>query len=181
MQKQRKQLLQLLKRSCFKRKRVVLSSGKTSNYYLDGRIGSLYSESSYLIASIILDKIKKDNIDAIGGLTLGADPIIGAIVALSFKKNKPINGFIVRKEEKKHGMKRLIEGPGLKKSNRVVIIDDVVTTGSSTIKAIKAVQSIGCKIIRVIAVIDRLEGAKENIEKYNCVLEHIFTIKDFSK
>ncbi len=179
IRKTKKRLLKILKTKSFKRQRVILASGKASNYYFDARISSLSSEGAYLIASIILEMIKKDKIDAVGGLTMGADPIIGAIVSLSFKKNRPLNGFIVRKEEKTHGMKKLIEGPALKKSSRVVIIDDVVTTGGSTIKAIKAVQKIGSKIVRVISLVDRLEGAKENIKKYNLNLEHIFTIKDF--
>ena len=173
------QLFKILKKNSFKRKHVILSSGKSSNFYFDGRISSLIGSGAYFIADILLDMIKDDKIDAIGGLTLGADPIIGATVALSFKKNRPINGFIVRKNEKKHGMKRKIEGPALKKSSRVVIIDDVVTTGSSTIQAIKAVQDIGCKIVRVIAVVDRCEGAKENIAKCKCILESIFTKTDF--
>ncbi len=177
--KQKKQLFTILKKNSFKRKRVILSSGKASNFYFDGRISSLISSGAYLIAEILLDMIKYDKIDAIGGLTLGADPIIGATVAISFGKSRPINGFIVRKDEKKHGMKRKIEGPALKKSSRVVIIDDVVTTGSSTIQAIKSVQEIGCKIVRVIAVVDRNEGAKENIEKCKCKLESIFTKADF--
>jgi len=176
----KKRLLKILKNNSFKRKRVILSSGKISNFYFDGRISSLYSEGAYLIASIILDMIKKDNISAIGGLTLGADPIIGATVALSFKNGRPLNGFIVRKDEKKHGMKRKIEGPALKKSSRVLIIDDVITTGASTIQAIKAVHEIGCKIKRVIAIVDRLEGGAENIAKYNCKLESIFTKSDFN-
>ena len=175
----KKQLLEILKKNSFKHKHVILSSGKSSNFYFDGRISSLISSGAHLIANILLDMIKDDKIDAIGGLTLGADPIIGATVALSFKKNNPINGFIVRKDEKKHGMKRKIEGPALKKSSRVVIIDDVVTTGSSTIQAIKAVQKIGCKIVRVISVVDRNEGAKENIAKCKCNLESIFTKDDF--
>lgn len=178
--KKKRRLLKILKKNSFKRKRVVLSSGKISNFYLDGRISSLNSEGAYLIASIILDMVKEDNIDAIGGLTLGADPIIGAVVALSFKRGQPLDGFIVRKDEKKHGMKRKIEGPVLKKSSRVVVIDDVVTTGSSTIQAIKAVQEIGCKIKRVIAVVDRCDGGEENIRKYNCTLESIFTKSDFN-
>jgi orotate phosphoribosyltransferase len=177
--KDKKQLLAILKQLSFKKKRVVLASGKISNYYFDGRISSLSSQGSYLMAKIILDMIKNDKINAIGGLTLGADPIIGATVALSYKLGNPINGFIVRKTEKKHGMQKLIEGPELKKSSKVLIIDDVVTTGSSTIQAINAVQKVGCKIVRVIAIVDRCEGAKENIEKAGCKLESIFTIKDF--
>ena len=175
----KKSLLPILKRLSYKKKRVVLSSGKVSNYYFDGRITSLSSEGSYYIASIIINMLKKEKVDAIGGLTLGADPIVGAVVALSYTQKNPINGFLVRKETKKHGMQNLIEGTPLKKSSKVVIVDDVVTSGGSTIKAIEAVQKIGCKVVRVIAIVDRLAGAKENIAKYNCKLESIFTIKDF--
>lgn len=178
--KAKSRLLSLLRTLCLKRKRVILASGKVSNYYFDARIGSLSSEGSYLIAQTILDMIKNDRVDAVGGLTLGADPIIGSIVALSFQTKRRLNGFIVRKEEKKHGMGKLIEGYALKKSSRVVIIDDVVTTGSSTIKAIKAVKATGAKIIRVITIVDRLAGAKKNIKKYNLKLESIFTIEDFN-
>ncbi|MFH2144985.1 MAG: orotate phosphoribosyltransferase [Candidatus Omnitrophota bacterium] len=172
-------LLAILKNRSFQKKRVVLSSGKISDYYFDGRVTSLTGEGAYLIADIILEMIKNDNIDAVGGLTLGADPIIGAIISLGFKKNLPLAGFIVRKEKKKHGMQKLIEGPLLEKSGRVLIVDDVVTTGASTIQAIKAVRKQGAKIVRVIAVVDRLEGAKQNIKKLGLKLEAIFTIKDF--
>ncbi len=178
--KDKKQLLAILKKLSFKKKRVVLASGKTSNYYFDGRISSLSHQGSYLMGKIILSMIKNDKITAIGGLTLGADPIIGATIALSCKTSKPLNGFIIRKNEKKHGMQNLIEGPELKKSSKVLIIDDVVTTGSSTIQAIEAVKKTGCKISRVIAIVDRCEGAAENIEKAGCKLESIFTIDDFN-
>ncbi|MBU1043737.1 MAG: orotate phosphoribosyltransferase [Candidatus Omnitrophica bacterium] len=178
--KDKKQLLAILKKLSFKKQSVVLASGKTSDYYFDGRISSLSSQGSYLMAKIILNMIKDDKITAIGGLTLGADPIIGATVALSYKTSTPLNGFIVRKNEKKHGMQKIIEGPELKKSSKVLIIDDVVTTGSSTIQAIESVKKIGCKIVRVIAIVDRCEGAKENIGKMGCKLESIFTIEDFN-
>ena len=175
----KKRLLSILKKLSYKKGRVVLSSGKISNYYFDGRITSLSSEGSYHIASIILDMLKKEKVDAIGGLTMGADPIVGAVVALSHTKKKSINGFLVRKETKKHGMQNLVEGTPLKKSSKVVIVDDVVTSGGSTIQAIEAVQKIGCKIVKVISIVDRLSGAEENIAKQNCKLESIFTIKDF--
>ncbi|MBU1925476.1 MAG: hypothetical protein KKB82_06110 [Candidatus Omnitrophica bacterium] len=90
-------LLAILKNRSFQKKQVVLSSGKISDYYFDGRVTSLTGEGAYLIADIILEMIKNDNIDAVGGLTLGADPIIGALISLGFKKNLPLAGFIVRK------------------------------------------------------------------------------------
>jgi orotate phosphoribosyltransferase len=176
----KKQLLKDLKRLSFQRKRVVLSSGKISDYYFDARISSLSSKTAHAIAVVILAMIKKDRVDAVGGLTLGADPIVGAIVALSHTTCTPVNGFIVRKSEKAHGMKKLIEGPQLKKSSRVVIIDDVCTTGASTTQAIKAAQDIGCTVVRVIAVVDREEGGREAVQHYGLTLESIFTIKDFN-
>ena len=112
-------------------------------------------------------------------MTLGADPIIGAVIALSYARKTPVSGFIVRKDKKKHGMQKLIEGTELKKSDRVLIVDDVVTTGSSTIAAIKAVKEIGCKIIKAIAIVDREEGAAKNIKKLGLKLDPIFTIRDF--
>jgi len=175
----KERLLAILNDLSVIRKPVTLSSGKISNYYFDARVSSLNSEGAYRIGSIILDMIKADRINAIGGLTLGADPIIGATVALSFQGKSPLSGFIVRKDEKKHGMQKLIEGCELKNTDRVVIVDDVVTTGSSTIQAIEAVNKTGAKIIRVIAVVDRLEGAAENIKNLGLKLEPIFTIKDF--
>ena len=176
----KKELLSILDEKSLHRKKVVLSSGKTSNYYFDGRVSSLHHKGAYLIGKIILDMIKDCEVSAIGGLTLGADPIIGATIALSCQTDKPLDGFIVRKEEKGHGMKKKIEGTPLTKESKVIIVDDVVTTGSSTIKAIEEVKQIGCEIVKVLAIVDRLEGAKENIAKYGLTLESIFTIKDFN-
>lgn len=175
----RTELLAILKEKSFQRKRVVLASGKESDYYLDARISSLCGRGAFLIARLMLEMLGNETVDAVGGLTLGADPIIGAIAALSGSRPNPINGFIVRKQEKKHGMARLIEGPQLTPETRVVIVDDVITTGSSTIKAIEAVQAVGCPIIRVLAVVDRNEGGRENIATYGLKLESLFTIQDF--
>ena len=177
----RAELLGLLKRDSFQRKRVVLASGKTSDYYLDARVCSLSGRSAYLIASLLYEFIKNDRIEAVGGLTLGADPIIGSLIAYSAGRGTPLNGFIVRKEEKKHGMGKLLEGPALKPTTRVVILDDVVTTGSSTVKAIEAIKNIGCPIVRVLAIVDRDEGGREAVAKFGLTLESLFTIADFLK
>jgi len=117
-------LLALLKKEAFKKGQFTLSSGKTSNYYLDGRIITLSPEGAYLVASIILEMIKDKGIDAIGGPTLGADPIVGAVACLSQINHIPINTFIVRKSTKEHGTQRQIEGPVLKKGSRVILVDD---------------------------------------------------------
>ncbi|MBI5699151.1 orotate phosphoribosyltransferase [Candidatus Saganbacteria bacterium] len=139
----------------------ILSSGKKSNFYIDCRRITLHPNGARLIAKIILDKVKGLKVDAIGGLTLGADPITGAVVALS-----DIPGFIVRKKEKEHGTKQKIEGllePGWK----AVIVEDVSTTGASALQAIEAVETAGAKVIKVISVVDREEGAAAALKNYN--------------
>ncbi|MDY6862629.1 MAG: phosphoribosyltransferase family protein, partial [Thermodesulfobacteriota bacterium] len=117
-------------------------------------------------------------ISAIGGPTLGVDPIAYATAFLSTKIGKPLNAFVVRKESKRHGRGKWIEG-GVKAGDRVAIVDDVITTGKSTIKAIRHSRSDDLKVIKVVVLVDRGEGGKENIEKEGLEVESIFTIKDF--
>ena len=139
----------------------ILSSGKHSNLYIDCRKVTLHPRGARLIAGIILEKIKGLKIDAIGGLTLGADPITSSVVALS-----DLPGFIVRKKEKEHGTRQKIEGllaPGWK----VLIVEDVATSGASALQAIEAVEAAGAKVIKVIAVVDREEGATEALKNYS--------------
>ncbi|MCX7916687.1 MAG: orotate phosphoribosyltransferase, partial [bacterium] len=135
---------------------------------------TLSPEGIYLTSKIIFEMIKDENIDAIGGLTLGADPIVSGVSLISYIEKKPINAFIVRNVQKEHGMGKIVEG-NLKEGWKVVIVDDVATTGSSIIKAINVVESHKCEIKKVICIVDREEGAKEEIEKKGYKLEAIFT------
>jgi orotate phosphoribosyltransferase len=171
-------LLILLKKKALKKGRFVLSSGRISNYYLDGRIITLTPEGAYLVASIILELIKDKDIDAIGGPTLGADPIVGAVATLSHIKKIPLQTFIVRKAAKTHGMQRRIEGPKLKKGSLIILVDDVATTGGSLIEAKQALDKIGVRVKSAIVIVDRGEGAKENLAKAGLKLESIFKIED---
>ena len=171
-------LLKLLNREALKRGKFVLSSGKTSNYYLDGRIITLTPEGAYLVAAIILELIKDKGIDAIGGPTLGADPIVGAVACLSHINKIAVKTFIVRKGAKEHGMQRQIEGPALKKGDKVILVDDVATTGGSLIEAREALDKIGVRVEKAIVIVDRQEGAKENLTQAGIKLESIFTIED---
>jgi orotate phosphoribosyltransferase len=139
----------------------VLSSGKKSNFYIDCRKVTLHPKGAKLIGRIVLDKIKGLKVDAIGGLTLGADPITGAVVALS-----DIPGFIVRKKEKEHGTKQKIEGL-LEPGWNVVVVEDVATTGGSALQAIEAVEAVGAKVVKVISVVDREEGAAQVLAGYD--------------
>ena len=175
----RDKLLKLLKKDSFFKKKIKLSSGKISNYYIDVRRVSLSSQGLYFISNIIWDIIKNDNPTAIGGPTMGADPIIGGVCFLAHKKNKNIKGFIIRKKPKKHGRQNLIEGKELTKKDRVIIIDDVTTTGSSLINAYTTLKKYKIPVIRAISVVDREEGAKKAFSSLNVPFVSLFTKSDF--
>ena len=175
----KKQLLELFKKEALKKGEFVLSSGKISNYYLDGRVITLAPEGAYLVASIILGLIKDRDIEAIGGPTLGADPIVGAIACLSHIRKIPIKTFIVRKTAKEHGTQRQIEGPALKKGSKVILVDDVATTGKALIEAKDALDKIGIIADTAFVIVDRKEGARDNLANAGLELESIFSIADF--
>jgi len=143
-----------------------LASGRHSNYYIDCKPTTLDPEGKYLIGNIIFNRIGDIKVDAIGGLSKGADPIADAVSLISYLKEKPIKAFYVREKIKDHGVIKKIEGD-LHKGEKVVIVDDVVTTGSSTIKAMECAREKGLEVIKVIVLVDREEGGKEKI------LEHI--------
>ena len=150
----------------------TLASGKTSNYYFNCKRTTLDPEGMYLIGNILFDMLRDADITAAGGLTLGADPIANALSLISYQKGKPIKSFVVRKDVKNHGTKSAVEG-NVAPGERVVIIDDVITTGGSTITAIEIAQEAGLVVDRVVALVDREEGGKENIKKY---VDHVDTI-----
>jgi len=170
----KERLKKIIKEKAIVYKEVKLSSGKKSNYYIDGKLITLSPEGIYLVSKIIFEMIKDQNIDAIGGLTIGADPIVSGVSLISFIEKKPIYAFIVRSSQKEHGMGKLIEG-NIQKNWNVAIVDDVVTTGSSLLKSIEAVESYGAKIKKVICIVDRKEGASQAIEKKGYKLDAIFT------
>lgn len=175
----RTRLLSLLKKKAFKKKEVILSSGKKSNFYIDARCVTLSGEGAFLVASIIWELIKKEDIEAIGGPTIGADPIVGAIGVLSYLKGRILETFIIRKSSKGHGAKRQIEGPPLKRGSKVIIVDDVATTGKSILESLSALRKDGIKVKKAICIVDRQEGARTNLSKAGCSLISIFKKKDF--
>lgn len=170
----RKRLLTLFMEKAVKRGEFILASGQKSNYYINGKYLALDSEGLALMAELILDKIQEQDIEAVGGLTLGADPIIGAVIAMAYHRGMHLDGFIVRKEPKGHGTRSLIEGP-VRDGANVVIIEDVTTTGSSALKAIEAVKPFGCKIAKIISLVDRKQGASENFAAQGYLFDPIFT------
>lgn len=179
IQEDKERLLRILIRDAFFKEDITLSSGKKSDFYIDARRVTLKAEGVYLCAKIILDMTKDEAIDAIGGPTLGADPILGAIAVLSFQAGKSINTFIVRKVPKAYGKQQQIEGPLLNPDSQVVLIDDVATTGKSIVQSIDALRRIGVKVDKAICIVDRQEGAKEALVKHNCELRAIFNSTDF--
>lgn len=172
-------LRDLLQERTFRFGKFVLTSGKESNYYFDGKQVTLHPEGAYLLAKIIIAKIRNDNIQAVGGPTIGADPIVGALAAVAYLEGLEIKLFIVRKAAKQHGMKKLIEGPALSPGERVAIVEDVMTTGSSIMKAVDAVREAGGRVVKVIPLVDRLEGGTEKIQSLGIAVDPVFTIRDF--
>lgn len=172
-------LFGLLEKEALKKGRFTLSSGKESNYYLDGRVITLSPEGAYLTASIILEMAKDRKISAIGGPTLGADPIVGAIACLSQIKKIPLKTFIVRKAQKGHGTQKQIEGPQIRAGEEVLLVDDVATTGKAILEAKEALDRAGIIAKEAIVIVDRNEGAAESLEKAGLLLRPIFHIREF--
>ncbi|MGQ9693422.1 MAG: orotate phosphoribosyltransferase [Thermodesulfobacteriota bacterium] len=178
----RKKLWELLKEKAYRKGKVILTSGKESDFYIDCRPVTLHPEGGYLVGKLFYDLIKSgpEKIQGVGGLTMGADPIATAISLISFMEGDPINAFIIRKEPKKHGRSLWIEGiDNLNEGSKVAIVEDVVTTGGSTIKAIEKATEERLKVVKVLAIVDRNEGGRENIKKCGYNLESLFTKEDF--
>lgn len=171
----KEKLKALLEKEAFKKGDFTLSSGKKSNYYLDGRVITLTPEGAYLVGKIVLEMIRGKNIAAVGGPTLGADPIVGAVAVLAHQQQVPIKTFIVRKSAKEHGTQRQVEGPQLKAGERIVLVDDVATTGKALVEAKAALDNIKVTIDCAIVIVDRQEGAAENLANAGLKLEAIFT------
>lgn len=175
----RTRLLEILRKEAFFKEKITLSSGKTSDFYIDARRVTLSAEGGYLCAKIILDILKDEKIDAIGGPTLGADPLLGAIGTLSFQSGKPVNTFIIRKAPKPYGKQQQIEGPLLKPDFRVVLIDDVATTGKSFVESIEVLNKMGIKPVKAVCIVDRKEGAGQLLSQHGCPLISIFDLTNF--
>lgn len=172
-------LLELVNKHAVVHGDFILSSGQKSTYYIDGKLLSLMPEGLNYLSRVILEMIDSEKVDAIAGLTLGADPIIAGVATLSYESKKPVAGLIIRKEKSGHGREKRIEGP-LRKGMRVVVVEDVVTTGSSSFKAIEALEEAGCEVVKVIAMVDRLQGGGEAFAARNYKFEPIFTLKDLA-
>ena len=159
-------LQQLLADRSARRGKFTLSSGQESTFYIDARLTTMSPEGLVLIGRLGLESLEHQawDVQAIGGLTLGADPVAYAIAYASAETKRPIRAFTVRKEAKTHGAARLIEGP-VTSTDRVVVVEDVITTGGSALRAVSAIRGMGATIVGVLAVVDREEGGREALEK----------------
>ena len=181
IEQDRKQLLNLILKEAYFREKIILSSGKESDFYIDARRITLKPEGSFLCAKIILDMVKELKVDAIGGPTLGADPMVGAIGVVSLQAGNPINTFIIRKAPKPHGKQQQIEGPLIPEHGRVVLIDDVATTGKAFIESIDVLAKMNIKPVKAVCIVDRQEGAAEAVKARGCELISIFKIGEIHK
>ena len=179
---ERNRLLELLTELAYERRKVVLSSGKESDFYIDTKQASLTAEGHYLVGRLVLAEIRGHfaGAQAVGGMTLGADPIASAVSLTSWLQASPLPAFYVRKEPKGHGTNQWIEGrKGLPSPAQVVVVEDVVTTGASTLKAIERCRSEGLHVLGVVSLVDREEGGREAVEKAGVELRSLFRRSDF--
>jgi orotate phosphoribosyltransferase len=173
------QLLALLTQRSFKRGSFRLASGATSDYYIDGRMTAVYSAAAPLIGEVLYERTKDLDIQAIGGLAAGAIPLTTAAVISYDRHGRTMEGFWVRDKTKEHGTRQLVEG-NVQPGSRVVIVDDVITQGGSSLKAVHAVKELGCEVVLVLALVDRLQGARELFKAEGIVnYQAVFTIRDF--
>lgn len=156
-----------------------LASGATSSFFFDMKPTVLDPEGASLVAEAILDRLAGANVKAIGGLVLGACPIASAVCVKSYGTKTPLQAFYVRKEAKARGTQKMIEGSDLKKGDRVVIVEDVTTTGGSALRAVEEVEKLGCVVVKVMTIVDREQGATENFAKKGIAFDALFRRKDF--
>ncbi len=178
----KKRLKEIIEKFSYEKRKVILTSGRESNFYFDGKQTTLHPEGAYLTGKLIFEIIKKEapNVKAVGGPTIGADPIATSVSVVSFIEGKPIPAFIVRKQPKGHGKNLWIEGnKHLKKGYSVAVVEDVITTGGSILKAIDIIEKEGYKVDIVIVLVDREEGGKEEIEKRGYRVFSLFKRSEF--
>ncbi|MCC7142863.1 MAG: orotate phosphoribosyltransferase [Candidatus Eisenbacteria bacterium] len=171
----RSMLLGLIRHLSLRRGRFVLSSGAISDFYLDLRLTTTDARAAHLSSQFLLQEAYRLGVERVGGPTLGADPLVGAAVALSVEEGRPLRGFLVRGEQKKHGTERLVEGH-LAAGDRVLVLDDVVTSAGSIVRAIEAVRTAGAEVLGCFCLVDREGGGREKLAEVGVPLTAVFQV-----
>jgi|SRR6516225_4116480 orotate phosphoribosyltransferase len=175
----RQKLLAIISRASLMRGREFrLTSGGSSNFFIDLKKTMLDPEGASLLAGLLFERMKGEDVDCVGGMETGAIPIVTALCMRSWPE-KPIKGFFIRKEAKGHGTDQRVDGL-LDRGSRVILLEDVTTTGNSVMRAVEETRLLQCTVLKVVTVVDRLEGADENFRKAGITFEALFTRRDFS-
>jgi orotate phosphoribosyltransferase len=174
----REALKQLVRDKALRFGQFTLSSGRTANYYLDCRLITLDAQGARLVGEGMLELLGDRLPDLVGGMAIGADPITAAILTLAGVRGQALRGVMVRKEPKQHGTGKFVEGP-FREGESIVIVEDVVTTGGSSLLAIERCEAVGLRVERVLAIIDRLEGGREAFARRGYELTTLLTVRDF--
>lgn len=176
----RQNLLDLFCKLAYREGDFVLSSGQRSSYYINGKHVTLHPQGALAIGRILLSQLSADT-EAVAGLTLGADPIVTAVSVVSAYEDRPIPALIVRKESKQHGTKAYIEGPSLPTGASVVVLEDVVTTGQSALKAVERLRQAGYSVKQVLALVDRQQGGVQLYNSIGLQFQSVFSIQDIQE
>ena len=172
----KEELLELLMKYAYNKGEFTLSSGKTSEHYVNCKPVTLTGRGLTLTSLLMLKEV---DAGVVGGLTLGADPLVSGVSLVSALDGRMVNALIVRKEAKGHGTQAWIEGPELPKGTKVTVLEDVVTTGGSAIKAAEKLRDAGYEVNRVVAIVDRLDGGAEAMKEAGLELRSLFSLEDF--
>ena len=176
----RQSLLDLFCQLAYQEGDFVLSSGARSTYYINGKQVTLHPQGALAIGRLLFNMLPSDT-QAVAGLTLGADPIVSAVSVVSALENRPIPGLIVRKEAKGHGTKAYVEGPSLPEAAKVIVLEDVVTTGQSAMKAVTRLRDAGYTVNQVISLIDRQQGGAKYYKSVDLQFQAVFSITDIQE
>ena len=172
----KRRLARLLVEKSYREGDFVLASGRRSDYYFDCRVTALHAEGSWLIGTLFNHMLSEMDIKGVGGMTMGADPLVAATTVISHEQGRPLNGLLVRKEAKGHGTGQYVEGLGnFSTGDRVAMLEDVVTTGGSLLKACDRIRDAGLSIVAVCAILDREEGGREKLREAGYDLLALFT------
>ncbi len=180
----KRRLAKILVERSYKEGDFLLASGRRSDYYFDCRVTALHAEGSELIGNLFFEAVSEiiasgTPVKGVGGMTMGADPLVSATTVVSSQKGQPLNGLLVRKESKGHGTNQFVEGlANFEAGDPVVVLEDVVTTGGSLLKACQRIESAGLKIVAVCCILDREEGGREKLKEAGYELKALFTRRE---